>query len=171
MRRHVGCVCRWEGGWGGLVGGKHVCRSGRAHISCPAVSSPSQRWKVSGAPSGGSVSLPLYTSVPSLFQQQHHNTLWQLSSWRINMDSPPPTTTPTPHRTPPPMLLCSLFKHWSDRRSGHERLSLGLVLNMLPFTPATPRSPAERRRRLATVPSASVILMFHFFRERLWKQR
>lgn len=64
-------------------------------ISSPAVSSPSQCWKVSRASSHNTHSL--FTSVPLSFQQ-HHSALLQLSSWRINIDSPqtPPPSTSSP---------------------------------------------------------------------------
>lgn len=75
----------------------------RECISSPAVPSPSQRWKVNRASSHKPRSL--YTSVPLLFQQ-HHNALWQLPSWRINMDS---------LQIPPALCHSWVFKHWSSR--------------------------------------------------------
>lgn len=96
--------------WGTRDGGR-AC-AGLKHmwecISSPAVPSPSQRWKVNRASSHKPRSL--YTSVPLLFQQ-HHNALWQLPSWRINMDSL------QTHAPPPPPALCHswVFKHWSSR--------------------------------------------------------
>lgn len=104
-------------GWGACMGGKAHIYERRAHISSPAVSSPSQRWKVSWAPSRRTLSLPLYTSVPLLFRQ-HHNTLWQLSSWRINMDS---------LQTPPVVLLLSFLN--SDPADSPAKVSSrGLLL-------------------------------------------
>lgn len=136
------CVCGWGGG---LVGGKHVCMSGECIFPAP-LSRHLHSAGRSAEPRAVGASLPLYTSVPLLFQQ-HHNTLWQLSSWRINMDSlpPPPDSSPKPHRTPccSPVFETLIWQTVQPRVS-----SLGLVLTGYPSLPASPRSAPLPRRSL-----------------------
>lgn len=99
-----GAIDGGAGAGGACTRGKAHIYEQRAHISSPAVSSPSQRWKVSRAPSRRTLSLSLFTlqsrfysgSTTTLFDNCHRDeSIWTLCR------HPPPQ---------PPVLLLSFFK-------------------------------------------------------------
>lgn len=70
-------------------GEAHEEREEREYIFSPAVSSPSQRWKVSRASSHKT--RRLYTSVPLLLQQYHKSSLTiviMTNQYRVSADNP-----------------------------------------------------------------------------------
>lgn len=109
MRRHVGCVCVYcvcVVGVKGVGMWKARMQERRAHISSPAVSSPSQRWKVIGAPSSGSVAPSLHFSPAFIPAAPQHSLTIVIVTNQYGLSAPPLPPPPPPH----PMLLSSFLK-------------------------------------------------------------
>lgn len=130
------------------------------HISSPAVSSPSRRWKVSGAPSSGSVSPSLHFSPAFIPAAPQHSLTIVIVTNQYGL-SAAPLHPPPPPPPPHPMLLSS-FLNTDLTDSPAKSVFLGPGFNRGPISPCHsslgPNSQAERHHRPA-VPSAAVILM------------